>query len=362
MTPERTSNIDDIFERIMRHSFHPLNDRNFTVDRELNEDGIADLDDEDWRIRVLAISDLVSGGPAVVESLEDALTDDDVHVRYIAAKAAGVRADEELFDALERVLTDDPRGAVRAQAAMSLGQIGDDKALESLRHAERADDRDVKHQAELAIAQIERERPSTDELRDAFASIDPATFGRVTTGDRAPPISLPDTEGGNWTLDDADGWTMLIWVFADWCPVCHREFDELIELRDRFESNSIDVVTIECHDVFRGRVMVGKELEPAYWFAEGSFHDTYTEQIWWPHLLDRAGSVGATYGIDPFAFSVHGEYINRPATVVTDPEGTVRFAYIGTFWGDRPSVEQVLEMIESERFEFEHPDRLHPTN
>ena len=103
--------------------------------------------------------------------------------------------------------------------------------------------------------------------------------------------------------------------------------------------------------------MVGKELDPAYWFAKQSFKQAYTEQIWWPHLLDRAGAVGAMYGVDPMAFAVHAEYINRPSTVIVDPAGVVRLAYYGTYWGDRPTIEQTLEMIRTRHFEFEHPKR-----
>ncbi|WP_241988417.1 hypothetical protein, partial [Halorubrum sp. SP3] len=36
---------------------------------------------------------------------------------------------------------------------------------------------------------------------------------------------MPDIDGGRWDPADAIGdgeWTVLIWVFADWCPVCHR--------------------------------------------------------------------------------------------------------------------------------------------
>jgi len=103
--------------------------------------------------------------------------------------------------------------------------------------------------------------------------------------------------------------------------------------------------------------MVGKELEPAYWFAKESYKDAYTSRIKWPHLLDRAGAVGARYGIDPLAFAVHAEYINRPTTVIVDKEGIVRFLYQGTYWGDRPTIEQTLDMILQEDFEFEHPKR-----
>jgi peroxiredoxin len=103
--------------------------------------------------------------------------------------------------------------------------------------------------------------------------------------------------------------------------------------------------------------MVGKELEPDYWFSKESFNEAYTSKIFWPHLLDRAGAVAARYGADPLAFSVHSEYINRPTTIIVDKEGIVRFSYKGTFWGDRPTIEQTLKMIETGDFSFEHPQR-----
>lgn len=58
------------------------------------------------------------------------------------------------------------------------------------------------------------------------------------------------------------------------------------------------------------------------------------------------------------AFVVHSEWINRPSVVVVDKEGFVRFAYYGTFWGDCPSIHQVLAMVRSNRYEFESDKRL----
>lgn len=40
--------------------------------------------------------------------------------------------------------------------------------------------------------------------------------------------------------------------------------------------------------------------------------------------------------------------------------GTVRLAYVGTYWGDRPSMSEVLEMVRSGRFAYDHPERLKP--
>ena len=126
---------------------------------------------------------------------------------------------------------------------------------------------------------------------------------------------------------------MLIWVFADWCPVCHGEFHDLMDIQEEFKEEGIEVVTIEIHDTYRGRVMVGKELEPSYWFAKESFKEAYSNRIKWPHLLDRAGAVGAMYGMDPLAFAVHAEYINRPGTVIIDKEGIVRSLIQGDLLG-----------------------------
>lgn len=56
--------------------------------------------------------------------------------------------------------------------------------------------------------------------------------------------------------------------------------------------------------------------------------------------------------------TVHAEWINRPSVVIVDKEGVARFAYHGTFWGDRPSIHQLLEMVRSGNYSFAVPKRL----
>ena len=356
-----SSSVEGVLDRVREHEFHPLDETGFTVDRTLGEHGIADLDDADWRVRLLAVCDLVRSGENDVPALADGLDDDDLHVRYVCATALGVLRARSAIEDLERVVREDSEAVVRSQAVVALGQLGASESLESLRDRRKDDEsRDVRHQAELAVDRIEKGASVEPELETVYRSLDPETFERLVVGEPAPSFALPDTEGRQWTLDeigDEDEWTVLIWVFADWCPVCHREFDELVELREELAEANVGVATIECHDSYRGRVMVGLELEPEYWFAEEPFVEAYTERIWWPHLVDRAGAVGATYGVDPMAYAVHAEYVNRPATVVVDPDGIVRFAYYGTYWGDRPSVADTLEMIRTGEFDFEHPER-----
>ena len=353
--------VSEVFERVRSHDFHPLDDDNsMTMDRHLNVAGIADMDDNDWRVRLLAVRDLVRAGTSDVELIRDGLSDQSVHVRQISAMALGILRSDQAVEHLEFVVQNDINTMVRSQAVVSLGQIGSTQSLDFLRQRLKKDtSRDVRHQIELSIDQIEKQMVATDKLLIAYLTLDESVFGSVKKGSPAPDFILEDTEGLEWQLSrlQNQGWVLLIWVFADWCPVCHGEFHDLIEMREDFTKAGVQVFTIETHDTYRGRVMVGKELEPEYWFAKEPFIDAYTRQIWWPHLLDRAGAVAARYGADPLAFSVHAEYINRPATIIIDPKGIVRLAYTGTFWGDRPTIEQTLKMIETGDFSFEHPQR-----
>jgi peroxiredoxin len=352
--------VGEILQRVRIHDFHPIRD-GFTYDRALNQHGVASLDDLDWRVRTLAVRDLVRQGEAATPALIAALADEDEHVRHVAAMVLGITRATNAVAELAKSLRGDRDPVVRSQAAIALGQIGQRDALPAVQAAQKEDSsQDVQHQTELAAFAIEHGKTVTPELASVWAGLEETKFGRLQVGQPAPDFQLPDTEGKTWRLADFRGKkpVVLIWVFADWCPVCHGEFNELIELRRQFAAANIEVATLECHDLFPCRVMVGRELEPKYWFSKTSFKDAYTKSIWWPHLVDRAGAVGAEYGVQPLAFTVHAEWINRPSVVIVGQEGIARFAYYGTFWGDRPSIPELLEMVRSGDYSFAAPKRL----
>lgn len=355
-----TGQVEQILARVRDHAFHPVRD-GFTFDRRLNKHGVADLQDDDWRVRTLAVRDLVRLGGEATPGLTDALQDAGANVRHMAAMTLGIIRATTAVPALVNALLGDKDVVVRSQSAIALGLIGQTNALPSLRQAQTEDkSRDVRHQAELAAYAVEHGFGATPGLAAAYRELDESHFGQIRIGGPAVDFELSDTEGRPWRLSAFRGKkaVALIWIFADWCPVCHGEFRELIELRKEFEAAGVEVATLECHDVFAARVMVGKELEPQYWFSKTPFKESYTKNIWWPHLVDRAGAVGARYGAQPMTFAVHSEYINRPSVVIVDKEGIVRFAYYGTFWGDRPSIRQALDMAQSGRYEFESDRRL----
>ena len=358
---ESSDGVKEHLDRVRRHTFHPLNDDGgMTIDRELRVHGIADLDNRDGRTRLLAIAGLVRALPGSIDAVIAGLSDEDLHVRQVAAAALGIARMTESSEDLERLLMGDPSPVVRSQAAISLGQMESSASMDVLHRTRREDpSRDVRHQCELAIDQIEKEAGATDAHRESFREMNEEAFGTVEAGDSAPDFELLDADGRCWRLGEANSgrWVVLIWIFADWCPVCHGEFRDLIDSKDSFESAGVAVATLECHDRYRCRVMAGRELAPEYWFEKKAPQPLYKSGVWWPHLVDQAGTIAARYGAEPMSFAVHAEYINRPTTVIIDPSGTVRFAYRGTYWGDRPTVEQTLEMIRDERFDFEHPNR-----
>lgn len=61
-------------------------------------------------------------------------------------------------------------------------------------------------------------------------------------------------------------------------------------------------------------------------------------------LLDPALAVSATYGV-AFQMRIHREISSRPTTFVIDKEGVLRFAQRGTSYADRPTTDELLEIL-----------------
>ncbi len=328
----QVTGINSILETIRRYDF----------DSRSGYQGVADMNDDAWRVRTLAIRDLLRPGPPALPQIRANLQDSNHHVRHVCAMVSGLLRDTEAVDNLEELVLQDPDPIVRGQAAEALGQIRISSSIPVLKQAAADTNRNVKHRAELAIESFEWPDPGTEEVAVGYKSLDESKFNLVQIGKKAPDFTLRDTKGKSWRLSEAftrSNYVVLIWIFADWCGVCQREFHDLIELEQKFKDAGVAVATLECHDRYRtDRMVAGRDL-------------------WWPHLVDAAGAVGAVYGVAPMEFTVHDEWINRPSTIIIDSSGIVRFAYYGTYWGDRPTIDETLEMIESGSFEFEHPNR-----
>lgn len=101
---------------------------------------------------------------------------------------------------------------------------------------------------------------TTDNQLSAFLSLDKSTFETIKKDSMALGFVLEDTEGKEWPLSEFhdEKWVVLIWVFTDWCSVCHGEFQDLMKMQEEFRREGAQVFTLETHDSYHGRVRVGK--------------------------------------------------------------------------------------------------------
>lgn len=331
--------VKDIFQTIRDHNF----------EKNSGYEGVPGNGDNAWKVRILAISDLVKSALGDYPEIIDGLDDQNRHVRHVAVTSLGLLGVKQAGPGLLKLLVEDPDPIVRCRAAQALGQIRYDKAKETLKKIASEDkNKNVAHRAKLALKRFGSKDPEGESVAlKAWKELDESTFGKVEVGKPAPDFELKDTNGKLWKLSEYKGKknVALIWIFADWCWVCQDEFNDLSKLESKFKELDIQVLTIECHDLHRSREMVtGKEK-------------AINKKLWWPHLIDNAGAVAGVYNVDPMEFTVHDEWINRPSTILIDKDGIVRFGYYGTFWGDRPTIHQTLEMIEYDHYQFEHPKR-----
>ena len=180
----------EVLARVGAHDFHPVRD-GFTFDRQLNKHGVASLDDQDWRVRTLAVRDLVRLGVSAAPALIRGLEDKSAHVRQVAAMVLGILRATDAIDALEAILRNDGDSVVRSQAAIALGQIGRRSSLAAVQAAHQDDkSKDVQHQAELAAYAIEHGMTATPELAKAYAALDESKFGRLRVGKAANDFQL----------------------------------------------------------------------------------------------------------------------------------------------------------------------------
>jgi hypothetical protein len=119
------------------------------------DDLIVDLKDEDWTVRGCAAMSLGELGDArAVDPLIEALKDDRWDVREVAALALGKIGDAKAVDPLIGVLKDEGNYGSAAAAAEALGEIGDPRAIVPLTEALKDDRQRVRWAAAPALDKI----------------------------------------------------------------------------------------------------------------------------------------------------------------------------------------------------------------
>ncbi len=92
-------------------------------------------------------------------------------------------------------------------------------------------------------------------------------------------------------------------------------------------------------------VLLGIDPHEA-WSAKFLLKETgfSTDDLSYPMLTDPSLTVSAAYGV-AFQMRIHTELSNRPATFVIDKAGTIRFEQRAETFGDRPTPDQIIQVL-----------------
>ncbi|MGQ9588869.1 MAG: DUF3179 domain-containing (seleno)protein [Planctomycetota bacterium] len=294
------------------------------------------LDDRGWMVRFRALRDFTRLGAQASSALAGALAPldggDTLDRRVLAARALSWTGDPGAEEALIGSLTKDTSLPVRLYAADALGVIRTADGRAALEHARDSDPNgDVRAHAGFALERKWRE--SWDEARRILLEFDDRRLDAARLGEEAPTFRLPSQDGAPVDLADLRGKSsvILIFIYGDTSPVCHRQLAQLRERHAEIEKLGAEVVVVDPHEPYRAAHMLRSAAG-----ADGKASFSV--------LADSGGTVSGLYGV-AVQMRIHGERSNRPATFVIDKDGILRFQHRATIFSDRRSMEKVLSVL-----------------
>lgn len=141
-------------------------------------------------------------------------------------------------------------------------------------------------------------------------------FDRPGRGDVAPAFELPSIRGGNVSLSEFRGKTVVLVFFATWCGTCREEFPSLNQLAQDYNDKGLVVLAVS----------EDSNLQDLRYF-EGIYKPSF--DILW----DKNGAVADIYQ----SFSV-------PEALTIDINGVIRHRHAGfTDWGNRALIDEIIK-------------------
>lgn len=166
------------------------------IDQSVNPEALLrDLDSPDPQVRCLAADALSRVGeehrPRAGAALRALLHDEHSQIRYTAALSLGELGDDEALEALIEQVEGDGNPMARQAAVIALGLIGDARAAPYLIKALKSDNPDVRFQSVTSLMQVSPEQAKKP-LRRALKDEDPEVrAGAVAAmGDLGDPHSV----------------------------------------------------------------------------------------------------------------------------------------------------------------------------
>ncbi len=155
---------------------------------------------------------------------------------------------------------------------------------------------------------------------------------------QAPEFTLPNIKGEKVSLSSQKGkWIVLVFYRGSWCPMCNTQITHFATDYPKIQEANAEIIAIST-DTPEKAVKTQKKSHSSF-----------------PILLDEKGKVVQLYGVlvekrerkDIPAFMHRkkaGTYA-MPAVFIVDPEGVLRYSYVGSSFTDRPGNEDLLATL-----------------
>lgn len=134
-------------------------------------------------------------------------------------------------------------------------------------------------------------------------------------GDPAPDFTLPVLEGGEVTLTELRGQTVLIDFWATWCPPCEFQIPILNEVYRDYRDRGVEVLGVSVDTEGPGAVAAYLEKHEAVY-----------------PILMGSESLARKFGAPGF-----------PALIVVGPDGRIHQRHVGLV--ERPDLEAILAEV-----------------
>ena len=150
----------------------------------------------------------------------------------------------------------------------------------------------------------------------------------LAIGKKAAPFKLNSTQGIK-SLDDYKGKPLVIvFLRGTWCQNCQKQMPELNSFYERFLEKGVNLIAIA------GQTLKGIKV----------YTDNF--KIKFPILSDETRAVIKAYEVfTPIKWDSF--HIAIPSTYIMDESQNIRFSYIGENQSDRPSAQEILEIIDT---------------
>ena len=173
----------------------------------------------------------------------------------------------------------------------------------------------------------------------------------VSVGQKIPDLNLRDVQASleyGWVqlymlLPNASK-TVLIFYRGYWSSDCQRQFADLRAHFSEFQEKGTQIIAVSVDDPHRAAEF-GRKIEKEYRVGAKQFIEGQLLKLPFRLVIDNGLRGVQILGIG----EEHPRYglIARPTTILLDKQGTIHWLHIGKSAEDRPSADQILQLLAS---------------